>query len=153
MKIFMSQSARSGKEAIEAKSQNESMEFVSAYFSTPFHIPAGPQVYETDTDTAIYVISRIAGEGADRMADKGDYYLDDEEEAMLSRICSLYENVLVIVNTGGVIDLSFVDTYPQIKSLLVISQPGQAGGYAVADVISGAVTPGGKADRYMGLQV
>lgn len=132
------------KEAIEAKSQNESMEFVSAYFSTPFHIPAGPQVYETDTDTAIYVISRIAGEGADRMADKGDYYLDDEEEAMLSRICSLYENVLVIVNTGGVIDLSFMDTYPQIKSLLVISQPGQAGGYAVADVISGAVTPGGK---------
>ncbi len=136
------------KETIEEKSRNNQVksnhDFFDAYSKTPFHVPAGPEVYATDTDTAIYVISRIAGEGADRMADKGDYYLDDEEEAMLSQICSMYEKVAVIVNTGGVIDLSFMDTYSQIKALLVISQPGQAGGYAVADVISGAVTPGGK---------
>lgn len=135
------------KRAIEEKSRSGepgSMDFFMAYSTMPFHVPAGPKVYDSDTDTAIYVISRVAGEGADRMADKGDYYLDDEEEAMLSQICSMYENVAVIVNTGGVIDLSFVDTYPQIKSMLVISQPGQAGGYAVADVISGAVTPSGK---------
>ncbi|WP_130836282.1 glycoside hydrolase family 3 C-terminal domain-containing protein [Lachnoclostridium sp. Marseille-P6806] len=43
----------------------------SAYFETPFSVPAGPlpdreSDSEGETDTALYVIARNAGEGADR---------------------------------------------------------------------------------------
>ena len=63
---------------------------------------------------------------------------------MLRNLCEMYEKVLVILNTGGVADLSFMDEFPQIRALLLVSQPGQEGGHAVADVVSGAVVPSGK---------
>ena len=124
--------------------EGSGMDFFTAYSSTPFVVPAGPDAYETDADTAVYVLGRVAGEGADRNAGEGDYSLSKEEYRILSGICAMYENVLVIVNSGGVVDLSFLDEFPQIRSVLAVSQPGQEGGHAAADVISGAVTPGGK---------
>ena len=89
-------------------------------------------------------ISRIAGEGADRQADKGDYYLKDEEYKMLADICANYENVIVVINAGAQVDLSFMDEFTNIKALLTIVQPGMEGGNAFADVVSGKVNPSGK---------
>ncbi len=129
--------------AIETK-KGGGMDFFSAYSSTPFLVPAGPDVYGTEADTAVYVLGRVAGEGADRNVAGGDYLLSGQEHKMLSDICGMYKRVLLIINTGGVTDLSFLDEFPQIKAVLEISQPGQEGGHAVADVVSGAVTPGGK---------
>lgn len=120
------------------------LDFFIAYSTTPFSLPAGPAVSETDTDTAVYVLSRVAGEGADRQAAPGDYYLSREEHQLLSDICRLYPNVVVILNTGGVMDLSFLEAFPSIRALLYVVQPGMDGGNAVADVLSGAVTPSGK---------
>ena len=75
------------------------------------------------------------------MEEKGDYYLTEGEEEQLDDICNFYKEVIVLLNTGGVVDLSFLDKHPQIDSVLYVSQPGMEGGNAVADVISGAVTP------------
>lgn len=118
--------------------------FFDAYASTPFCMPVGPKVTKTAADTAIYVLSRIAGEGADRTAEKGDYFLSGDEYEMLSEICRLYKKVIVLVNTGGVVDLSFLDEFRNIKALMIISQPGMEGGNAVADVLCGKITPSGK---------
>ena len=118
--------------------------FFNAYASTPFRMPVGAPAHKTDTDTALFVIARIAGEGADRFAGEGDYFLSHQEHRLLADICGLYETVIVLVNAGGVVDLSFMDEFPQIKALLVISQPGMEGGNAVADVLSGRVNPSGK---------
>ena len=125
---------------------SDTMQFFNIYSTTPFVMPAGSQIEKPDEDvkTAIYVISRIAGEGADRFAKKGDYYLSEEEERQLSAICIFYENVVVIVNAGAQIDLGFMDRYKNIKALLVIVQPGMEGGNAVADILSGKVNPSGK---------
>lgn len=120
------------------------LDFFMAYAGTPFYLPVGPEVTKTEANTAIYVISRIAGEGADRYAIGGDYYLNDEEDQMLSSICALYENVVVLINTSGIIDLSFLDRHANIKGLLFVAQPGMEGGSAIADVLSGKVTPSGK---------
>lgn len=124
----------------------DTMDFFSVYSTTPFKMPAGDQVQKPaeDADTAIYVLSRIAGEGSDRTADKGDYYLSDDEYQILADICAYYKNVIVLINAGAQVDLSFMDEFENIKALLVIVQPGMEGGNAVADILSGKANPSGK---------
>ena len=125
----------------------DTMSFFEVYSTTPFIMPAGDKIEKPADDaaeTAIYVISRIAGEGADRQADKGDYYLKDEEHQMLADICAYYKNVVVVINAGAQVDLSFMDEFTNIKALLTIVQPGMEGGNAFADVVSGKVNPSGK---------
>lgn len=134
------------KNDIQKKSEEtgSGLSFFSVYSRTPFRAPAGDKAYVTDTDTAVYVLSRTAGEGIDRHAVEGDYFLSEEENNLLEEICHLYKNVLLIINTGGIVDLSFLDKYEQIRTVLYVSQPGQEGGRAVADIISGDSVPSGK---------
>lgn len=118
--------------------------FFNIYSRTPFKMPYGGEPQKTDANLAIYVISRIAGEGIDRLNQKGDYILSDEEEQILATICSMYNRVIVVLNTGGLMDLSFMDCYENIEGLVYISQPGMEGGNAFADIVSGKVNPSGK---------
>ena len=120
------------------------LDFFTAYSTTPFYLPAGPAVTSGEGETAIYVISRIAGENADRYCKEGDYLLSREEHAMLAEICERYLRVIVVVNTGGLVDLSFMDEFENISALLQVMQPGMEGGRAFCDIISGKVTPSGK---------
>ena len=125
----------------------DTMSFFEVYSTTPFNMPAGDKIEKSagdEAENAIYVLSRIAGEGMDRQADKGDYYLKDEEYKMLADICANYENVIVVINAGAQVDLSFMDEFTNIKALLTIVQPGMEGGNAFADVVSGKVNPSGK---------
>lgn len=131
------------KEEILEKTRSGT-DFFTAYSTSPFQVPAGPEIYTTDADVAVFVLARNAGEGADRRAEKGDYFLSDEEYMLLSDICDKYEKVILLLNSGGVVDLSFLEKLPKIQAVLTVSQPGQEGGTAVADVISGLVSPGGK---------
>ncbi len=132
------------KNDILQRAGDDAMQFFGVYSTMPFHLPAGPKACASETDTAIYVISRIAGEGCDRFCQAGDYFLTAEENAMLKDICEMYQKVIVAVNTGGLIDLSFMDEYSNIGALLYIMQPGMEGGNAFADIISGEVVPSGK---------
>ncbi len=129
-----------------AENKNPKENFFTIYTNTPFEMPCGAMIEKADADvkTAFFIISRIAGEGADRYEKKGDYYLTDEEYALLASISRYYENVIVAINTGGQIDLSFIDEFHNIKAVLYISQPGMEGGNAFADVIRGKVNPSGK---------
>ena len=117
--------------------------FFAVYSTTPFVVPVGGPAVKTDTDTAIFILSRVAGEGADRQRGEGDYVLRPQEHDLLAGICGLYENVIVIVNAGGAVDLSFMDEFKNIKALLFVSQAGMEGGRAIADVLDGTVNPSG----------
>ena len=108
-----------------------------------------------DTNTAVYVISRNAGEGADRGMTKkvtvneveyelGDYELSDVEKENLKKVASTFENTIVVLNVGGVIDTKFFEETEGLDSLLLMGQGGQEGGNALLDVVTGAVTPSGK---------
>lgn len=122
----------------------DSLAFFYVYSGSPFFIPDGPDVSKTDADTAIYVLSRVAGEGADRFNKPGDYYLTGQEEKNIEDICKFYEKVILVINTGGLVDLSFADKYQNICSIVQLVQPGMEGANALVDVISGKVTPSGK---------
>ena len=118
---------------------------IEALIVTPFDIPAGdlPDPAQRG-ETAVFVLPRSAGEGADRRLDKGDYYLLDAEYDLLKAVCGQYENVILIINAGGAIDMNFTDDFPNIKSILYVVQPGQSGGQAIADLLLGKVTPSGR---------
>ena len=123
--------------------------FFEAYSTTPFSMPAGAAIDAAaakadGADTGIYVLARIAGENADRRDEPGDYYISEEERAQIASVCSAYEKVILVVNTGGLVDLAFVEDFPNITAILQYVQAGQEGGNALADVISGKVTPSGK---------
>lgn len=126
------------------KAEDATMAFFNAYASMQYAMPAGDIPTKTDAETAVYVISRIAGEAADRFDKGNDYYLSDEEAEILKTICTLYKNVIVLINSGGIIDLSFLDTYKNIFGVALISQPGMETGNAVASMFTGKVTPSGK---------
>ncbi|MBE6724235.1 MAG: beta-glucosidase [Ruminococcaceae bacterium] len=107
----------------------------------PFRHPTGIAVTEEDVSlsdcgTALYVLARQAGEGTDREDVQGDYRLDDVERENLEFLSEHYGNLVVIVNCGGVIDLSFTDTL-HVSALVYFVQGGEEGGNALADVLSG----------------
>ena len=123
--------------------------FFRAYSAAQFQMPCGSAI-DTEAaradgaDTAIFVLSRIAGENADRYTVEGDYLITAEEKALLTQVCESYQNVVLVINTGGLVDLGFTEEFPGIRSILQFMQAGQEGGSAFADVISGDVTPSGK---------
>ncbi len=90
----------------------------------------------------LYVLSRQAGENVDRMPVKGDFLLSDRETENIKTCCKEYENVVVVINVGGYIDLSPLDELP-VAGIVFFGQQGAEGGHALADIISGKVTPSG----------
>ena len=110
-----------------------------------YRLPAGPALTEkTDTDQCVYVLSRQAGEGGDRRAEAGDYYVTEEEKAAIRFCAAHYEKFVLIINCGSAMDLGFTEEISGINAILYICQPGTEGGHAVADVLSGVVNPSGK---------
>ena len=75
-----------------------------------------------------YVLARVAGEGADRQGRPRRLCAQREEHAQLADLCRLYRHVVLLINAGGVVDLSCLEEFPAIEAVLVISQPGMEGG-------------------------
>lgn len=93
-------------------------------------------------DAAVIVISRIAGEGADMQAEPGTLYLTDTEDAMLRAVCQRFDKTILLLNTPGYMEIA--DYLPGLTAALFIGLPGQEGGFAAADVLTGAVPVSGK---------
>lgn len=93
---------------------------------------------------AIVVLGRNAGgEECDRHVDQ-DYYLTDSEKKLVKQVCERFENVILILNTNGLVDMGWIEEYPQIKALLFIGIPGGQGPAALANILLGKVCPSGK---------
>ena len=95
-----------------------------------------------ETDTAIYVLSRQAGEGKDRRVEKGDYLLSNAETESLRLLRKHYKKLMLILNCGGVMDLSILDEIP-MDAVLFFGQGGMEGGNALADILTGKTCPSG----------
>ena len=96
------------------------------------------------SDAAVYVISRVAGEGRDRVLEKGDYYLSDIESKELEELGKLTDKIVVLINAGGPIDVNEILKNKSVKAIMNISQPGMELGNAVADSLLGKEVPSGK---------
>ncbi|MBP5198534.1 MAG: glycoside hydrolase family 3 protein [Lachnospiraceae bacterium] len=96
---------------------------------------------------AVVVIGRTAGEDKDNKAEEGSFYLTGEELSMLQNVVNAFENVIVVLNVGNIIDMSFLQTLSyafRIKAVLYAWHGGMEGGNATADVMTGKVMAQGK---------
>ena len=124
---------------------NKIMELLNETFQAPIgRAITQEDVANSDTDTCIYVVSRQAGEGCDRKAEKGDFFLTDKEMEAIRFCAEKYEKFVLVINCGSSIDMAFADEIPGINAILYICQLGTEGGHAFADVVSGKVSPSGK---------
>lgn len=97
-----------------------------------------------NSDTALITISRFSAEGVDRRPIAGDYYLSENEKNLINRCCELFSNVIIIINSGAVIDCEFFAENDKIGAVIMAWQGGMEGGSALADVICGDINPSGK---------
>lgn len=93
--------------------------------------------------TAIISIGRAAGEDRENHLVPGSYLLTDDEKKLLKQVSSAFRKTVVIMDIGNAIDCSFVNDY-KIDALLISWQGGMESGNALADVISGKVSPDGR---------
>lgn len=116
---------------------------------SPFSMPFGQPVTEEEiaaanADVGIYVVTRQAGEGADRKLSNGDYTLSEVEKNSITLCAERFQKMIVVINVGASFDMSFLDEIPGINAVVFFCQQGTMGGQAFADLLSGKETPSGK---------
>lgn len=79
----------------------------------------------------------IEREGSDR-----SYGLPAEQIEMMDSIAAINPNLIVVMNCGGAVD--FGGWASKAKAIVYAMYPGQEGGKAVAEIITGKVNPSGK---------
>jgi beta-glucosidase len=141
---------KEGQEAYAAAAAKRMLRFdVINLMANPFRYPYGREITDTDieeseTDTCIYVISRQAGEGADRKLNNGEYTLSEVEKKNIRKCAEAYKKTIVVINVGATFDVSFMEEIPGINALVFFCQQGTEGGTAFADILSGKAAPSGK---------
>ncbi|WP_026525240.1 glycoside hydrolase family 3 protein [Butyrivibrio sp. MB2005] len=119
------------------------------------------------TDTAVISISRYSGEGWDRKADnddgrkhkdvaqdlvdetdklfeRGDFYLSKAEKELVDKVTAAFPHTVIVLNIGGMFDVSWIKENEKIDSALIAWQGGMEGGLATAELLLGIGTPSGK---------
>ena len=121
-----------------------------------------------EADAAIIVLSRFSGEGWDRepsfylepdypwpdelnmpqkakrIFPRGDFFLTDGERVMVDQVCAAFDKVILVLNAGGVMDVSWFKEDDRISAALLAYQGGMEGGDAVAALLTGRANPCGK---------
>lgn len=125
-KIF--QNARiAWRNEINAKMPKYNGNFFWAYTQTQFVMPQGDlldieKAKNDGADTAIVVLSRVAGENADRHDIPGDYYVSDGEYQLVKEVCEAYEKVVLVINTGGLMDLAFTEQFQTLDKYITVTR-------------------------------
>lgn len=115
------------------------------------------------SDTAMVIITRVGGEGADLPTDvskvtytdnsteykdfeAGEHYLqlNRTERDMLDLVCENFDKVVLVYNGANAMELGFVNEYSQIKSAIWCPGTGQSGFEALGEIVAGTVNPSGK---------
>ncbi len=100
------------------------------------------EAYAAKNDTALYVLGRICGEDYDNKAEKGAYYLRDDERAVLENLRKAFKKLVIVLNVSSIMDMNFVEEIGP-DAVLYAWHGGMIGGLGTADVLLGNVCPSG----------
>ncbi|KAK4441828.1 putative beta-D-xylosidase 2 [Sesamum alatum] len=77
--------------------------------------------------------------------DRVGLLLPGRQQELVSKVASASKGpTILVLMSGGPVDVSFASNDPRIGAILWVGYPGQAGGAAIADVLFGTHNPGGK---------
>lgn len=96
---------------------------------------------DAECDLAVYVLSRISGEGADRDVSAGDINLSETEIRDILYCSRHYKKFVLVLNVGGMVNLEPV---MEVKNILLLGQLGTPTGDVLADILTGVSNPSGK---------
>ncbi len=114
--------------------------------ASEYKVSAAQIASASKADIAVVTIGRMSGEGGDRTSAEGDYLLSAQEVKLVKEVSQTFHRqnkpVVVVLNVGAPLNLTGLDKLAD--AILLAWLPGQEAGYAVADILSGAVNPSGK---------
>lgn len=111
------------------------------------------------SDTAVIVLSRYSGEYIGRISStqkkaglpedttRSVSEISTEEETLIKMCTSNFDRVIVVFNTGSIMDMTFIDdeeNFGTIGAALNVGYMGQSGATAIPKILSGEVNPSGK---------
>ena len=140
-KAFNDKARREFVAGVRKKARREKINVIAASMGAVMKQPEYVIPLDYSADAAVYVVSRISGEGNDRLAEKGDFMLTDSEVRDILALDKHYEKFMLVVNAGGPVDLNPV---MEVGNILVLSQLGVETGAALADILLGKAYPSGK---------
>ena len=97
----------------------------------------------TESEAAVVVIGRSAGEDRDIKVEKGSWYLNDNEVQLLTLVKKYFSKICVLINSGSIMDMTQIKSFNP-NAVAYIWQGGQEMGNGVAEVLFGNVSPSGK---------
>ena len=139
--VFLERAKRDFRSSVKRKAKEEHVNVIAASMGAVLKQPEYEIDLDYSADAAVYVVSRLSGEGNDRLPEKGDFELTDSEARDILALDESYERFLLVVNAGGPVDLTPV---MDVGNIMVMSQLGVETGAALADVMLGKAYPSGK---------
>jgi beta-glucosidase len=103
----------------------------------PGMTPAEALLLARRCDVAIVFAIRIEGEGYDLP----DLSLPWGQDAVIEAVAEANPNTIVVLETGNAVTMPWRD---RVRAIVAAWYPGQAGGRAIAEVLTGAVSPSGR---------
>jgi beta-glucosidase len=103
----------------------------------PGQSPAEAAMAARRCDVAIVFAIRVEGEGFDI----ADLTLPWGQDALIEAVASVNPNTIVVLMTGNPVAMPWRD---KAKAIAQAWYPGQAGGQAIAEILSGRVNPSGR---------
>ena len=126
---------------LKAKAKEEKTNVLVAAMGAVMKQPEYDLALDYTAEAAIYVVSRISGEGNDRNNIKGDFKLTDSEIRDILKLNKNYEKFMLVINAGGPLDLTPVK---DVSNILVLSQLGVETGHVLSDIFLGKTNPSGR---------
>jgi beta-glucosidase len=88
-------------------------------------------------DLVIVFATKWEGEGQD----SGSLSLPQGQDLLIAQLAAANRNVVVVLETGNPVTMPWLG---QVRAVLQAGYPGQEGGQAIADILTGAVNPSGR---------
>ena len=100
--------------------------------------------FSNDSECAVVIIGRSAGEDRENYLKEGSYLLTEDEKALINNVTKHFKKTAILLNTGNVISLYDINLIDSDLAVLMCWQGGMESGNSVAKMLLGEASPSGK---------